>query len=166
MGSGKPVRPKRAGPWRVWAAASAVLVGWVWRWGPSWVRVEGESMAPLLPPGCWVMVTRVRGRGCPLGAVVVAGHPARPEIEMIKRVVARTPDGMHYWLGGDDRVHSTDSDVLGPVGAAALSARARLRLLPWPPRWLGVDPGAIGARTGGAPPEVGGRARGARDLRP
>ncbi|HVA20864.1 MAG TPA: S26 family signal peptidase [Candidatus Micrarchaeia archaeon] len=155
-GTPAPIRGGRRG-WgigRVPAVALLTLAGWGgWRWRPSWVRVLGPSMAPLLPAGAWVVVSTPPRRGVRLGMVVVAVHPKRPELEVIKRVVARTRDGSAYWLGGDDPLHSTDSDEFGPVAAHHLRAVARLRLRPLPPTWLGADPNAIrrrGAPTGRA----------------
>ncbi len=118
-------------------------------------------MSPLLPPGAVVVTTPVPRRGARVGQVVVAVHPHRPELELIKRVVARTPGGTALWLGGDDPARSTDSDRFGAVASDRVRGIARLRLRPWPPVWLGADPDAIRPRAGSA-----GGPCGPDDLRP
>lgn len=94
-------------------------------------------MAPTLEPGDWVLATRGRAR---VGAVVVLEHPARPGIELVKRVVAgpgeRAPGGPtlgpeEWWVLGDAEGASTDSRTFGPVRAELI--RGVARLVYWPP---------------------------------
>jgi len=111
-----------------------------WRWRPFRVEVEGESMAPTLKPGDYMLA--VRSRSIRRGALVVVEHPQRPGYEMIKRVAAipgervedRTLGPDEYWVTGDNEEGSTDSRTFGPVPADAI--RRRILFLYWPPdRW-------------------------------
>ncbi len=121
-------------------AAALAAAGW---WGrPWWARVAGASMAPLLPEGSWILATDGRGRP-PLGAVVVAVHPQRPGMELVKRVAAVDADRGLVWLSGDNAAASTDSETFGPVRVDAIRGRVRLRLRPWPPRVVPADPGRL-----------------------
>jgi signal peptidase I len=107
------------------------------RWRPFRVEVRGSSMMPSLTPGEWALaVTPSRYRR---GDVVVVEHPARPGLEMVKRVVALpgdlTPDGRilgaeEFWIEGDRPESSTDSRSFGPVQGEHL--KARVRLVYWP----------------------------------
>ena len=54
------------------------------------VEVTGESMLPGLRPGDWLIV-RSGARPAP-GAVVVAEHPGRPGLLIVKRAVRRTDE--------------------------------------------------------------------------
>ncbi len=126
------------------------------------MRVAGDSMRPTLADGAWVVVVAPPSRGPRQGQVVVAVHPQRSELELIKRVVARTADGSWLWLAGDDPARSTDSDDFGPVSRSAIRAVAVARVRPWPPRWLTASgPALLASRAGGAP----NLAAGAGDLR-
>jgi len=113
------------------------LALWWWRRRPFRVAVEGESMAPTLLPGDFLIAVRsgpVRRR-----ALVVVEHPARGGLEMVKRVTAMPgelvegvvlgPD--EYWMVGDDPDASTDSRTLGAVPREAIRGIVRARY--WPP---------------------------------
>ncbi|MER7545388.1 nickel-type superoxide dismutase maturation protease [Actinomadura sp.] len=63
------------------------------------VEVTGESMLPGLRPGDWLIV-RSGARPAP-GAVVVAEHPGRPGLLIVKRAVRRTDEG--WWLESDNQ---------------------------------------------------------------
>ncbi len=70
------------------------------RW-PLWrVAVAERSMEPALHPGDWLVVRRTMARGRSLrvrpGQVVVARHPGRPDLLIVKRVARRDGDG--WWL--------------------------------------------------------------------
>jgi nickel-type superoxide dismutase maturation protease len=68
------------------------------------VAVAERSMEPTLQPGDWLLVRRTR-RLRP-GRLVVARHPSRPSLLLVKRVSRREPGG--WWLSSDN-----------PAGAAA-----------------------------------------------
>ena len=79
--------------------------------GLTTVRIIGPSMAPALRNGdCWVVR---RGARVSVGDVVLAVHPLRPHLQIVKRVVRREADG--WWLEGDNPDFSDDSRVYGPV---------------------------------------------------
>jgi len=109
------------------------------------VAVRGWSMHPTLSPGERVLFDRLAYQaGAPRrGDIVLAVHPARPGVRMIKRV-AGTPDDIvvgpdgtlvlgedEYWLVGDADDVSTDSRQLGPFWRRDILARAWL--VYWPP---------------------------------
>ena len=60
------------------------------------LKVEGESMRPTLNPDDRVLVRRTTADPDipPLGAVVVAWHPSRPGLRLIKRLQSVGQDGM------------------------------------------------------------------------
>src|SRR6266508_4095241 len=115
-------------------AAVAMLV-W-WRWRPFRVEVEGESMAPTLEPGDYLVAAR--SRRFRRGSLVVVEHPDRPGYEMVKRVVAtpgeRVEDRIlgtdEYWVIGDNEDRSTDSRTFGPVPSDSIKGRVLIRYGP------------------------------------
>jgi len=85
-------------------------------------RVSGESMAPLLNSGDEVMIDpnayRPARQECQAyqpqpGDIVVARHPHRKDIQIVKRV-ATSSDGK-YALEGDNPKESSDSRTFGEV---------------------------------------------------
>jgi signal peptidase I len=120
------------------AAAYSLL-----RWKPFPVEVRGSSMLPSLSPGdraIAVAASRYRR-----GDVVVVEHPARPDFEMVKRLVGIPGDltvggvlGPHqFWVEGDRQDASTDSRSFGPLQRDHL--KARVLVVYWPfqrRRWL------------------------------
>jgi signal peptidase I len=109
------------------------------------VTVRGGSMRPPLEPGDRILFDRLAyaARRPRRGEIVLARHPARPGLLMVKRIAAipgetlATPDGpltLHrgeYWLTGDAVDASTDSRQLGPCQRRDILAPAWLRY--WPP---------------------------------
>ncbi|XP_037070812.1 mitochondrial inner membrane protease subunit 2-like [Pollicipes pollicipes] len=123
-------------------------------------KVEGSSMQPALNPdgdiGDYVFLNRWAVRHFQLapGAIVSLSSPKDPDQKLIKRVVGlegdvvrtlgyrqpvvRVPDG-HCWVEGDNRGHSLDSNLLGPVAVGLVTARASHVV--WPPRrWRRLEP--------------------------
>lgn len=100
------------------------------RW-PLWrVAVAERSMEPALYPGDWLLVFRTMPRGRPPrvrpGQVVVARHPGRPDLLIVKRVARREPGG--WWLASDNPgAGAVDSHAFGPVPAALIEGRVLLR---------------------------------------
>lgn len=75
------------------------------------VRIIGPSMEPALRNGdCWVVRL---GPRVSVGDVVLAVHPLRPDLRIVKRVVRA--EGPGWWLEGDNPEASDDSRVFGPV---------------------------------------------------
>ena len=71
-------------------------------------------MQPTLEPGDRVLVRRLGRKTAPcLGSVVVAWHPQRSKLRLIKRLKSVEETGL--WLLGDNPTESTDSRQLGAV---------------------------------------------------
>lgn len=105
------------------------------------VEVTGDSMLPGLRPGDWLLV-REGARPAP-GDVVVARHPARPELLVVKRATRRHGDG--WWLESDNQAAPGRSDSwdFGAVPDALVLGRVVARY--WPPSRAGaLTRGALG----------------------
>ena len=91
------------------------------------VVVRGRSMLPALEPGERVLFDRLayvldEPR---VGDIVLARHPARPGVRMIKRVAQGEGLGRdEYWLLGDNAKESTDSRTLGAFRREEVLGRA------------------------------------------
>jgi nickel-type superoxide dismutase maturation protease len=100
------------------------------RW-PLWrVVVAERSMEPALRPGDWLLVRRtmVPGRSLRLraGQVVVAHHPARVRMLIVKRVARREAGG--WWLASDNpAAGAADSRAFGVVPDRLIEGRVLLR---------------------------------------
>ena len=96
------------------------------RW-PLWrVAVAERSMEPALHPGDWLVVRRtiVPGRSLRVrpGQVVVARHPGRPDLLIVKRAARREPDG--WWLESDNpAAGAVDSRAFGVVPLSLIEGR-------------------------------------------
>lgn len=122
------------------------------RW-PLWrVAVAERSMEPALRPGDWLVVRRAMVPGRPprlrAGQVVVARHPHRPSLLIVKRAVRREGDG--WWLASDNAAAGgVDSRAFGAVPASLIEGRVLLRY--WPVRRGQTPAGPVpGAGTGPA----------------
>ncbi|WP_308165929.1 nickel-type superoxide dismutase maturation protease [Actinomadura sp. NEAU-AAG7] len=93
------------------------------------VAVEGDSMLPALRPGDWLLV-RVGGRVA-AGDVVVARHPERPGLLVVKRAAYRADTG--WWLESDNQraPGRSDSWDFGAVPDTLVVGRVVARY--WPP---------------------------------
>jgi nickel-type superoxide dismutase maturation protease len=108
---------------------------------PFRVEVEGESMAPTLRPGDFLVA--VRSGPIRRGALVVVEHPTRTGYEMVKRLVGVPGDRVEgvalgpdqFWMVGDNPTASTDSRTLGPFERDAIRGVVRFRY--WPPSGVG-----------------------------
>ena len=79
-------------------------------------------MTPTLRAGDWLLalpmgLPGVRPRA---GSLVVARHPERPELEIIKR--AASPEPTSFFLLGDNPAASTDSRHFGPLSVEQIDA--------------------------------------------
>lgn len=99
------------------------------RW-PLWrVAVAERSMEPALRPGDWLLVLRTRR--IRRGQVVVARHPDRAGLLLVKRAAGCSPDG--WWLESDNPgAGAVDSRAFGAVPAGLIEGRVLLRY--WPLR--------------------------------
>lgn len=76
------------------------------------MQVQGRSMEPALNAQDRVLVKRWDvDIPPPLGHIVVALHPQKPDLRMIKRL--RRCDAAGLWLEGDNPAESSDSRQLG-----------------------------------------------------
>lgn len=97
------------------------------------VAVAGDSMAPTLLDGDWLVCRRVDpAYGVNVGDVVVVERPDRPGLLVVKRVVRRESDG--WWVEGDNASRSDDSRVFGAVPDRHVLARVLVRYYPRPRR--------------------------------
>lgn len=98
---------------------------------PLWrVAVAERSMEPALRPGDWLLVWRGLSGGRPLrvlpGQIVIAQHPSRPELLLVKRAVEQQPAG--WWLASDNTAAAAvDSRSFGPVPVGQIRGRVLLR---------------------------------------
>ena len=106
------------------------------RW-PLWrVIVADRSMEPVLMPGDWLLAWRGwREMGTLAvrpGQIVIARHPAQPELLLVKRAVRRAGHG--WWLesGNAGASGAVDSRRFGSVSDGLIEAVVLGRY--WPPR--------------------------------
>jgi nickel-type superoxide dismutase maturation protease len=108
------------------------------RW-PLWrVAVAERSMEPALRPGDWLIVRRGLRPGRPPrispGRLVIARHPGRPDLLLVKRAARRDRGG--WWLESDNPgAGAVDSRRFGAVPPELIEGRVLLRY--WPVRWRG-----------------------------
>jgi nickel-type superoxide dismutase maturation protease len=97
------------------------------------LRVNGDSMAPRLPPGARVVARPVDGATqLHVGDVVVARRSDRPGLEIVKRIHSIDSDGTVFLLG-DNPAASADSRDFGAVTRQHIVARIVWRYWPLPP---------------------------------
>ena len=85
-------------------------------WPITRVKVAERSMEPALYPGDWLLVRRTRRIRA--GQIVLARHPGRPDMLIVKRA-ARHVDG-GWWLESDNPdAGAVDSRRFGAVPDAA-----------------------------------------------
>lgn len=90
-------------------------------------RITGDSMRPLLIPGEEVLIDPSAYRHAlpKRGDLVVAYHPQRPDLRLIKGVVSVDDQGC--FLQGVNSVASTDSRNFGRVPLVCLLGRVVCR---------------------------------------
>jgi len=74
------------------------------------IRVVGDSMAPALNDGDWLLFRRAR---CRVGSIVLIQRDSR-DFMQIKRVTEIYPNG-DIWVEGDNKEASTDSRSWGAL---------------------------------------------------
>ena len=100
------------------------------RWPLFRVTVAERSMEPRLRDGDWLLVLRT-GHARP-GQLVVARHPGKPDLLLVKRLIRRQ-DGGWFLLSANPAVPAVDSRRFGPVPAIAGRVLLRYRRGPAPP---------------------------------
>jgi len=76
------------------------------------MRVEGDSMLPSLRSGDRVLIDPKAS--VQPGDVVLARHPYKSSVRILKRLTSIEPDGRLY-LSGDNPEDSTDSRTFGSI---------------------------------------------------
>src|SRR3954454_11378272 len=76
------------------------------------IAVAGDSMAPTLRDGDVVLVGAAVGLA--EGDIVLARHPFKRSVKMLKRI-DRIDAQDRFWLVGDNPNESSDSRSFGPV---------------------------------------------------
>lgn len=106
------------------------------------VAVTGESMLPALRPGDFLLVRG--GARVAAGDLVVARHPAEPDLRIVKRAVRPTPGG--WWLESDNQRARgrQDSWDFGAVPGGLIEGVVVARY--WPPSRLSISASAISRR--------------------
>jgi len=101
--------------------------------------IEGDSMAPLLRQGDWILVDpdTYRARSPRPQELVIVGDPRDLQRVLVKRVAGVDPGGF-LELAGDNPEASTDSRVFGPVDPGSVRGRPWARY--WPPHRVGLLP--------------------------
>jgi nickel-type superoxide dismutase maturation protease len=105
----------------------------------SWrarVAVEGESMAPTLISGDWLLADpdAYRNHSAAPGDLVLVPDPRQPSRLLVKRVADVQADGKLY-VRGDAPERSTDSRTFGALEATSVEGRPWFRY--WPLRRWG-----------------------------
>ena len=87
------------------------------------LRVDGESMLPLLQPGDEILFApHAYKKSKPqLEDVIVASHPLQNNLTIVKRVI--NIEGDRYFIVGDNLQSSTDSRQWGKIGLANIIGR-------------------------------------------
>lgn len=88
-------------------------------------RVDGESMMPAIRTGDAVLIDPAAAIA--QGDVVLARHPYRSSVKILKRVSAVAPDGA-LTLIGDNPDESTDSRTFGSISIDLIIGKAVCKL--------------------------------------
>jgi nickel-type superoxide dismutase maturation protease len=87
--------------------------------------IEGDSMLPTLKSG-EVILINPRADLC-VGDIVLARHPYKKSVKMVKRIEQILPDE-RYFLIGDNPAASTDSRTFGAVSLKYILGKAVARI--------------------------------------
>ena len=87
--------------------------------------VEGDSMYPALKDGDFVMIDSYAK--LQIGDIVLAQHPFKQSVKIIKRIKEISPEGK-YLLVGDNLSESSDSRAFGTLSAKDILGKAVCRL--------------------------------------
>jgi nickel-type superoxide dismutase maturation protease len=90
-------------------------------------RVAGDSMLPALKDGDLVLIDR--RAELETGDIVLARHPFRQSVKIIKRIAEILP-GEKYFLLSDNPDEGTDSRSFGAISAKDILGKAGARIKP------------------------------------
>lgn len=90
-------------------------------------RVEGDSMFPTLNEGDLVLINPHAEYA--IGDIVVARHPFKQSVNIIKRIAEILPDE-RYILLSDNLVESSDSRSFGAIAAKDIIGKAEAKIKP------------------------------------
>jgi nickel-type superoxide dismutase maturation protease len=90
-------------------------------------RVEGDSMLPALAPGDLVLINP--HADLEIGDIVLARHPFKQSVKIIKRIAEILP-GERYVLLGDNLDESSDSRSFGAIPAKDILGKAEAKIKP------------------------------------
>ncbi len=90
-------------------------------------RVEGDSMIPALNAGDLVLINPHAEYA--VGDIVVARHPFKQSVNIIKRIAEILP-GERYILLSDNLLESSDSRSFGAILAKDILGKAEARIKP------------------------------------
>ena len=88
-------------------------------------RVQGDSMFPTLKNGDEVMI--VPTKSIERGDIILADHPYKTSVKMLKRVNEIDENG-RYLLTGDNPAESTDSRTFGSLSLEYIQGKAVCRV--------------------------------------
>ena len=87
-------------------------------------QVSGDSMLPTLKAGDRVLINP--NTNIERGDIVLANHPYKKKLRIIKRVVSIDSDS-HYFLSGDNSAESADSRTFGNIPAKEILGKVVCR---------------------------------------
>jgi nickel-type superoxide dismutase maturation protease len=90
-------------------------------------RVEGDSMLPALRDGDLVLINP--HADLRIGDIVLAQHPFKRSVKIIKRIAEILP-GERYILLGDNLPESSDSRSFGAIAAKDILGKAVAKIKP------------------------------------
>jgi len=90
-------------------------------------RVEGDSMFPILKEGDFVLINP--HADLQIGDIVLARHPFKQSVKIIKRIAEILP-GERYVLRGDNPPESSDSRSFGAIPAKDIIGKAEAKIKP------------------------------------
>ena len=89
--------------------------------------VEGDSMFPILKEGDLVLINPYAE--LQIGDIVLAQHPFKQSVKIIKRITEILNDEK-YFLVGDNLSESSDSRSFGAISAKDILGKAEARIKP------------------------------------
>lgn len=89
------------------------------------IVIKGDSMHPTLKPGDRLLVDK--NSAINVGDIVVAAHPFKSSVKIVKRVANIESDG-RILLSGDNPNESSDSRAFGSINRSDIIGKVVFRL--------------------------------------